>query len=137
MVIPRNIAMTLVRDIVLISVLACLVGCAKSGRPPTPATAAPAAPPMAMGSDSMPHLPQSMADWARGAMLFDGLGKFHSAITTSSPESQQYFDQGMRFMWAFNHDEATRSFAKAAELDPTCAACFCCTRGAGIDQCAC
>ena len=30
----------------------------------------------------------------------------------------------MRFLWAFNHDEATRSFAKAAELDPTCAACY-------------
>jgi tetratricopeptide (TPR) repeat protein len=116
--------MTLVRDIALIAVLACLFGCSKSGRPQTPTTAAPAAPPMAMGSDSMPRVPQSMVDWARGAMLFDGLGEFHRAITTSSPESQQYFDQGMRFMWAFNHDEATRSFAKAAELDPTCAACF-------------
>jgi hypothetical protein len=27
-------------------------------------------------------------------------------------------------MWAFNHDEATRSFAKAAEFDPACASCF-------------
>src|ERR1700722_18623866 len=27
-------------------------------------------------------------------------------------------------MWEFNHDEATRSFAKAAELDPTCASCY-------------
>lgn len=30
----------------------------------------------------------------------------------------------MRFLWAFNHDEATRSFAKAAELDPQCAMCY-------------
>lgn len=30
----------------------------------------------------------------------------------------------MRFLWAFNHDEATRSFAKAAQLDPTCSSCF-------------
>lgn len=30
----------------------------------------------------------------------------------------------MRFVWAFNHDEATRSFAKAAQLDPTCASCY-------------
>ena len=30
----------------------------------------------------------------------------------------------MRFIWAFNHDEATRSFAKAAEIDPTCASCY-------------
>jgi tetratricopeptide (TPR) repeat protein len=30
----------------------------------------------------------------------------------------------MRFLWAFNHDEATRSFAKAAELDAQCAMCW-------------
>ena len=30
----------------------------------------------------------------------------------------------MRLLWAFNHDEATRSFAQAAQLDPSCAACF-------------
>ncbi len=66
----------------------------------------------------------SVADWAKGAQLFDGLGSFHRKITTASPEAQRYFDQGMRLVWAFNHDEATRSFAKAAELDPKCASCF-------------
>jgi tetratricopeptide (TPR) repeat protein len=70
------------------------------------------------------HVPATLADWARGAQLFDGLGDFHRAITTSIPQAQQYFDQGMRLMWAFNHDEATRSFARAAELDPACAACY-------------
>ena len=30
----------------------------------------------------------------------------------------------MRFIWAFNHDEATRSFAKAAQIDPSCASCY-------------
>jgi len=30
----------------------------------------------------------------------------------------------MRFIWAFNHDEATRSFAKAAQIDPKCASCY-------------
>lgn len=72
----------------------------------------------------MVRLPSTVAEWAKGAMLFDGLGNEHRAVTTSSPEAQKYFDQGLRFMWAFNHDEATRSFAKAAELDPRCAACF-------------
>lgn len=66
----------------------------------------------------------TVADWAKGAQLFDGLGSFHRKITTASPEAQRYFDQGMRFVWAFNHDEATRSFARAAELDPKCASCF-------------
>jgi tetratricopeptide (TPR) repeat protein len=71
-----------------------------------------------------PAPPQSLAAWSQGARLFEGLGDFHRPITTSSPEAQLYFDQGMRFLWAFNHDEATRSFAKAAQVDPSCAACY-------------
>ncbi|HXQ31468.1 MAG TPA: hypothetical protein VN790_05830 [Steroidobacteraceae bacterium] len=72
----------------------------------------------------MAHAPATLADWARGAQLFDGLGSFHRAINTRSPEAQRYFDQGMRLLWAFNHDESTRSFARAAELDPDCAICL-------------
>ncbi len=67
---------------------------------------------------------RTVADWARGAQLFDGLGAFHRPVTTSSPEAQRYFDQGMQLLWAFNHDEATRSFARAAQIDPRCAMCF-------------
>jgi tetratricopeptide (TPR) repeat protein len=68
--------------------------------------------------------PTTLAQWAAGAQLFDGLGDFHRGITTQPPEAQAYFDQGMRFLWAFNHDEASRSFARAAQLDPGCAMCF-------------
>ncbi|HEY0412145.1 MAG TPA: hypothetical protein VGD66_03270 [Allosphingosinicella sp.] len=71
-----------------------------------------------------PAPPQTLADWAEGARPIEGLGSFHRAITTGSTEAQRYFDQGMRFLWAFNHDEATRSFAKAAQLDPSCASCW-------------
>ena len=71
-----------------------------------------------------PATPDTLSGWAKGAQLFDGLGTFHRKITTRSPEAQRYFDQGMRFIWAFNHDEATRSFAKAAKIDPTCASCY-------------
>ncbi|MFL6605849.1 MAG: hypothetical protein ACJ8R9_31610 [Steroidobacteraceae bacterium] len=73
---------------------------------------------------AMPQVPVSLNDWARGAQLFDGLGTFHRKIPTSSAEAQQYFDQGMRLMWAFNHDESSRSFARAAQLDPDCAICL-------------
>ncbi len=73
---------------------------------------------------AMPRVPATIAGWAEGAKLFQGLGAFHRAISTASPQAQQYFDQGMRYLWAFNHDEATRSFAKAAQLDPACAACY-------------
>jgi len=76
------------------------------------------------GGSAMERLPASMTDWARDARLFTGLGDFHRSVTTSSPLAQQYFDQGMRFLWAFNHDESTRDFAKAAELDPSCASCY-------------
>lgn len=72
----------------------------------------------------MPAPPQSAAQWAKGAQLFPGLGDFHRKITTRSALAQRYFDQGMRFVWAFNHDEATRSFAKAARIDPRCASCW-------------
>jgi tetratricopeptide (TPR) repeat protein len=80
--------------------------------------------PPADHSHAAHHVPASIADWARGARLFEGLGDFHRAVTSSSALAQQYFDQGMRLLWAFNHDESTRSFARAAELDPACAACY-------------
>ena len=68
--------------------------------------------------------PDTAAGWAQGARLFDGLGDFHRSITTKSNEAQAWFDQGMRYLWAFNHDKSTRSFAKAAQLDPDCAMCW-------------
>jgi len=85
----------------------------------------PVAPSAENDADNMhAGIPRTVAEWARGAMLFDGLGNFHRKATTSSTEAQKFFDQGMRYLWAFNHDESTRSFAKAAELDPRCAICY-------------
>lgn len=76
------------------------------------------APPAARGQSS------SLASLAAGAILFDNLGSYHYPVTTGSKEAQAYFDQGLRFVYAFNHDEAARSFARAAQLDPSCAMCF-------------
>lgn len=53
--------------------------------------------------------------------LFDNLGTHHHQITTTSPQAQRYFDQGLRLIYAFNHDEAGRAFKEAARLDPNCA----------------
>jgi tetratricopeptide (TPR) repeat protein len=47
-----------------------------------------------------------------------GLGDLHHPVSTRNPQAQQFFDQGLRFIYAFNHDEAGRSFQHAAELDP-------------------
>ena len=51
-------------------------------------------------------------------VLVTGLGDLHHPVSTKNPEAQQFFDQGLRFIYAFNHDEAARSFQHAAELDP-------------------
>ena len=59
-----------------------------------------------------------------GAPLFEGMGDFHREITTSSPDVQRYFDQGMVLAFGFNHAESIRSFRAAQTLDPDCAMCF-------------
>ena len=46
------------------------------------------------------------------------MGNLHHPIATSSEDAQKFFDQGLTFIYAFNHDEAIRSFKRAAELDP-------------------
>jgi tetratricopeptide (TPR) repeat protein len=67
--------------------------------------------------------PPSIVGLAKGAMLFEGLGTYSMPLM-ATPEAKAYFDQGLRLTYGFNHDEAARSFAHAAELDPTCAMCF-------------
>ena len=47
-----------------------------------------------------------------------GLGSLHFAVSTPVPESQAFFDQGLRLTYAFNHSEALRAFKEAARLDP-------------------
>jgi tetratricopeptide (TPR) repeat protein len=58
---------------------------------------------------------------AKAATLMAGLGNWRHPVTTSSTQAQAFFDQGLRLIYAFNHDEAARSFQRAAELDPKCA----------------
>ncbi len=60
---------------------------------------------------------------AAAVPVFDNLGDYHRAITTSSPEAQAYFDQGIRLVYAFNHYEGLDAFKEAARLDPACAMC--------------
>jgi tetratricopeptide (TPR) repeat protein len=52
------------------------------------------------------------------AELLAGMGSHHHPIRTSNVEAQKYFDQGVTLLFGFNHEEAYRSFARAAELDP-------------------
>lgn len=59
-----------------------------------------------------------------GAPLFDGMGDHRHPITTSDPDAQRYFDQGLTIDFAFNHAESARSFRAAQKLDPDCAMCY-------------
>ena len=74
-------------------------------------------------SGSRPSGTQSPAASAgqSGTPLFDNLGTLHHPISTSSSKAQQYFDQGLRLVFAFNHEEAVNSFKEAAQLDPKAA----------------
>ncbi len=55
------------------------------------------------------------------AKLQRGYGSVHFPITTSSPEAQRFFDQGINLLYSFSYFEAERSFRQAALLDPDCA----------------
>ena len=61
---------------------------------------------------------QDHAAPAKPATLMPGYGDLHHPVSTSNAKAQQFFDQGMRQIYAFNHDEAARSFQRAADLDP-------------------
>ncbi len=52
------------------------------------------------------------------ATLMSGLGDLRHPVSTKNAQAQQFFDQGLRLIYAFNHDEAARSFHRAADLDP-------------------
>lgn len=53
------------------------------------------------------------------APKLSGLGEYHFTVTTQNSESQQFFDQGLRLTYAFNHSEALRAFKESARLDPS------------------
>src|SRR5580692_10874600 len=52
--------------------------------------------------------------------IFDGLGNLHHPVSTKTNPAlaQQFFDQGLTFIYAFNLDEAADSFRQAAQYDP-------------------
>lgn len=50
--------------------------------------------------------------------LAEGLGDINLPVTTNNPEAQKFFNQGLAYVYAFNHEEAVRSFKQATQLDP-------------------
>lgn len=105
--------------------LACalaLVAC--GGRAARHADTAPPEPEHAPRSGEAEVRSWTLESLARGAILLPDLGAHRREVTTDSSEAQAFFDQGLALTYGFNHDEAARSYARAAELDPQCAMCF-------------
>ena len=50
-----------------------------------------------------------------------GLGDINHPVTTNNAEAQKFFNQGLAYVYAFNHEEAVKSFKQAAQLDPNLA----------------
>src|SRR5262245_36812383 len=48
----------------------------------------------------------------------EGLGSLSMPVSTTNPRAQRFFDQGLRLLYAFNHQESLRAFREAARLDP-------------------
>jgi len=61
--------------------------------------------------------PQGTAPWVTPAAV-------SYEITTNDPEAQGWFNQGLAFVYGFNHAEAVKSFRRAQSVDPDCAMCF-------------
>jgi tetratricopeptide (TPR) repeat protein len=62
-------------------------------------------------------------NWA-DELLIDRLNAIHRDVTTGSQLAQRYFDQGLAYLYSFDHTRALRSFKAAAANDSKCAMAF-------------
>lgn len=83
-------------------------GCARPADTRAPANAS------ATAAD---HAGHPAAPQARTTLL-GNLGSYQRSITTANPDAQKFFDEGLTLLYGFNHEEAFRSFERAAALDP-------------------
>jgi len=68
-----------------------------------------------------PSQPESLAQAQPiEANMYPGFDGYARRVTATA-EAQAWFDQGIQLLYGYNHDEAIRSFEKAAEVDPKCA----------------
>ncbi|MDB6147067.1 MAG: Tetratricopeptide 2 repeat protein [Spartobacteria bacterium] len=70
---------------------------------------------------AMPTIASTRAKHGRASSqprLISGLGSLHHPVSTKNATAQEFFDQGLKLIYGFNHEEARRSFQRAAELDP-------------------
>ena len=75
-------------------------------------------------TETAPFQPAPMKAAESEPPLYAGLGTLSMKVGTRVPQAQRYFDQGLRFAFAFNHAEAQRAFRAAQARDPACAMCW-------------
>ena len=68
-----------------------------------------------IGRDGLVQVPAEVLE--RPLPLRDGIGTAHEPVTTSSPEAQAYYDQGIAYLHSYVWIEAARSFNQALRLD--------------------
>ena len=64
---------------------------------------------------------RTLAGTAPPARFYSGFSGYTRRVTCSSAEAQRWFDQGIQLLYGYNHDEAIRSFERAAAIDSSCA----------------
>src|SRR5215467_3244719 len=75
-----------------------------------------ATPPLSGVAFAQEHADHAAAAKAKpAAALMTGYGNWHHPVSTKNVQAQAFFDQGLRQIYAFNHDEAARSFQRAGE----------------------
>jgi tetratricopeptide (TPR) repeat protein len=67
-------------------------------------------------SHQIPAIPAELLE--RPVTIRGGIGTAHDAVTTSIPDAQKFYDQGLAYLHHYNWIEASRSFNQALRLDP-------------------
>lgn len=68
--------------------------------------------------ETRPFKPQPMQAAGGDVPLYGNLGSLSFKVDTRNARAQAYFDQGLRWAFAFNHAEAQRAFQAARMEDP-------------------
>lgn len=53
-----------------------------------------------------------------------GIGNLHLAISSTKPEAQTWFDQGLNLLHDYWDYESSRAFEQSVRIDPDCAICY-------------
>ena len=69
-------------------------------------------------TETKPFKPQPMQAAGGDVPLYGNLGTLSFKVGTRNAKAQAYFDQGMRWAFAFNHAEAQRAFQAAQQARP-------------------